>query len=127
MYLFEILSFSLTSNFLHSIGGNTGKVNTFTGVDLGDVTGGVFNVQTLLQSNNLMCFVFEVVKTLAPNMLSPLFTVLDIPLKMITDTLEAPLLNFTCPALADLTVGGNSFEEGIKNMFPGATRSGSVL
>lgn len=36
-----------------SIGGNTGTVNSFTGVDLGDTTGGVYNAQTLFEGNNL--------------------------------------------------------------------------
>ena len=35
------------------IGGNTGKVNTFTGVDVTDLSGGVFNGATLLEGNNL--------------------------------------------------------------------------
>jgi hypothetical protein len=41
---------------LESIGGNTGTVDTFTGVDVADLTGGVFNVATLLDGNNLFCF-----------------------------------------------------------------------
>ena len=38
------------------IGGNTGKPNTFTGVNIADLTGGVFNAETLLEGNNLMCY-----------------------------------------------------------------------
>lgn len=41
---------------LDSIGGNTGTVDSFTGVDFADVTGGVFNSETLLKDNNLFCF-----------------------------------------------------------------------
>jgi hypothetical protein len=41
------------------VGGNTGKVNTFTGVDINNLTGGVYNTQTLLQGNNLMCFAYQ--------------------------------------------------------------------
>jgi hypothetical protein len=41
---------------LDSIGGNTGTVDSFTGVDLADLTGGVFNAETLLKDNNLFCF-----------------------------------------------------------------------
>jgi hypothetical protein len=43
------------------IGGNTGKPNTFTGVNIADLTGGVFNAETLLEGNNLMCFAFQAV------------------------------------------------------------------
>lgn len=41
---------------LDSVGGNTGEVDTFTGVDLSNLTGGVFNAATLLEGNNLFCF-----------------------------------------------------------------------
>jgi hypothetical protein len=41
---------------LDSVGGNTGTVDTFTGVDIADLTGGVLNAATLLESNNLFCF-----------------------------------------------------------------------
>jgi hypothetical protein len=112
---------------LGSIGGNTGTVNSFTGVDLSDLTGGLLNAATLLEGNNLLCLVFEVVKTAAPNSLSTIFSVLEVPLKLITDTIGLALLNLACPAFKDLTVGGQSFEEGIKSMFPGARSSGSVL
>ena len=105
-----------------SIGGNTGTVNSFAGLDLGDLTGGVFNLATLLENNNLLCFAFEVVKLLAPNSLSGLFSVLDVPLKMITDTLGSALHNFTCPALTDLTIGGQSFQDGIQVKYPGAAK-----
>ncbi|KXT10410.1 hypothetical protein AC579_7840 [Pseudocercospora musae] len=44
-----------------SVGGNVGKVNSFTGVDLADPAGGVLNGLDLLKSNNLLCFVLEVV------------------------------------------------------------------
>ena len=40
-------------------GGNTGKVNTFTGINTADLTGGVFNGATLLQGNNLACFFLQ--------------------------------------------------------------------
>jgi len=40
------------------VGGNTGKTNTFTGVDLQDLTGGVYNLQTLGQDGSAACFAF---------------------------------------------------------------------
>ncbi|KAJ4364575.1 hypothetical protein N0V83_009171 [Neocucurbitaria cava] len=42
------------------IGGNTGTTNSFTGVDISNLTGGVFNSQTLLESNNFGCFLYQV-------------------------------------------------------------------
>lgn len=41
---------------LLSIGGNTNGVDTFVGLDVGDVTGGVINGQNLLQGDNFACF-----------------------------------------------------------------------
>jgi hypothetical protein len=104
-----------------------GKVNTYAGVDLSNLTGGVLNLEKLLEGNNLLCFVFEVVKTVTPNSLSTLFAVIEKPLSLITGTLGAAALNLACPAFKDLTVGGNSFEDGIQKKFPGAKLSGSVL
>jgi hypothetical protein len=74
-----------------------------------------------------VCFVFEVVKTLAPNSLSSLFSVLEVPLQLITSTIGSVLLNMSCPALTDLTVGGQNFVEGIQNLFPGAAKSNTVF
>jgi hypothetical protein len=39
-----------------NIGGNTGTVDSFVGVNVDDLTGGVLNAQTLLEGNNLFCF-----------------------------------------------------------------------
>jgi hypothetical protein len=111
----------------HSIGGNTGTPNSFTGIDITNLTGGVFNAATLLESNNLMCFVMEVVKTLAPNSLSTLFSILEVPLQLITGNVRAAILNLSCPSFKDLTIGGQGFEEGIQNMFPGAAKSGGAM
>ncbi|KAF4451296.1 hypothetical protein F53441_5717 [Fusarium austroafricanum] len=112
---------------LASIGGNLGSVNTFAGVDPGDITGGVLNLTNLLKNNNLLCFVFEIVKTVSPNSLSTLFSIIATPLRLITDALGLVLVDLTCPAFKDLTVGGKSFETGIKDKFPGAKKSSSVL
>lgn len=42
---------------LSSLGGNTNGVNTFTGLDMGNLTGGVINGQNLLDGDNFICFV----------------------------------------------------------------------
>ncbi|OLN88356.1 Aromatic peroxygenase 1 [Colletotrichum chlorophyti] len=112
---------------LGSIGGNMGKVNNYAGVDLSDLTGGVLSTTSILEGNNLMCFVFEVVKTAAPNSLSTVFSIIAKPLNMLTDALGAAILNLACPAFKDLTVGGKNFEDGIKAEYPGARLSESVL
>lgn len=52
-----------------SIGGNTGTTNSFTGVDIADLTGGVFNAGSLLQGNNLACYVYQLSAQAKPDIL----------------------------------------------------------
>lgn len=104
-----------------------GEVNSYAGVDVSNITGGVLNLTKLLEGNNLLCFVFEIVKTVAPNSLSTLFSIIATPLELITDALGSAVLNLACPAFKDLTVGGQSFEDGIKDKFPGASLGSSVI
>ena len=111
-----------------SIGGNTGEVNSFVGVDIADVTGGVLNTAKLLEGNHLICFVMEVVKTITPNSLSSLFRIIDVPLKLLTNTVGSALVDITgCPSFSDLTMGGADLQSGLKSQFPGARSSGAAL
>ncbi|KAG9494907.1 hypothetical protein J7337_013136 [Fusarium musae] len=114
-------------NLITNIGGNMGEVNSYAGVDVSNITGGVLNLTKLLEGNNLLCFVFEIVKTVAPNSLSTLFSIIATPLELITDALGSAVLNLACPAFKDLTVGGTDFEDGIKKKFPGASLGSSVI
>ncbi|KAF2849730.1 Cloroperoxidase [Plenodomus tracheiphilus IPT5] len=51
------------------VGGNTGTTNSFTGVDVSDLTGGVFNTGSLLQGNNLACYVYQLSAQAKPDIL----------------------------------------------------------
>jgi hypothetical protein len=106
----------------YSIGGNLGKINSFAGVDPADLTGGVFNLANLLEGNNLLCFVFEVLKFASPNALSGLYKTLAEPLEWVTNVVAEPLLNMTCPAFEDLQMGGKPIWEALKDDFPGAMK-----
>ncbi|KAK1978651.1 oxidase [Colletotrichum cereale] len=123
----DLVALILKHPELGSIGGNMGKVNSFAGVDLGDLTGGVLNLPKILEGNNLLCFVFEILKTVAPNSLSTIFTIVEKPLNMVTDAIGTALLSLSCPAFKDMEVGGQSLDEGLKAMYPGARMSGNVL
>ncbi|KAF5027001.1 hypothetical protein F66182_875 [Fusarium sp. NRRL 66182] len=112
---------------LGSIGGNMGEVNSYGGVNLSNLTGGVLDLTKILEKNNLMCFVFEVVKTVAPNYLSTVFEIIRAPLELITDTVGSALLDLACPAFDDLTFGAKGFEDGVMDKFPGAKLGSSVL
>ncbi|OCL08805.1 putative oxidase [Glonium stellatum] len=112
---------------LASIGGNTGTVNSFTGVDLGNFTNGLITVDTLLKNNNLLCFAFQIVKFASPNILSGFFSTIDVPLEMVTKALAVPLLSLDCPAWDDLNRGGEPIWEKLQELFPGAAKSGFAL
>lgn len=92
-----------------------------------DITGGVLNATSLLESNNLICFVLQILKTFAPNSLSGLLTVIDVPLKLVLDTINVPLLSLACPAWRDLKAGGEPLWDAIQETYSGAKKAGSSL
>lgn len=108
---------------LASIGGNTGSVNSFVGLDLLNPVSGLANVPKLLESNNLICFALEVVKVAAPTYTNNLITTLAAPLNLLLDALDVPLLSLACPQLGALTVGGEPLWESLQRQFPGANKS----
>lgn len=112
---------------LASVGGNTGSVNSFTGIDVDNMTGGVYNAKNLLQGNNLVCFAMEVVKTMSPNSLSGLYRTLSVPLSLLTNAIATPLLDLACPAFADMTLDGQPYWQALQNIYPGALKSGGAL
>lgn len=111
---------------LLSVGGNTGEVNSFAGIDLEDLTGGVFNAANLLEGNNLVCFALEVVKFAGPNSLSSALKTLSEPVEIL-GKIVAPLVDLSCPVFEDLTVGGTNFWDHAIETYPGANKSGSAL
>ncbi|KAK2764604.1 hypothetical protein FQN54_009299 [Arachnomyces sp. PD_36] len=121
----DLVGWALKYPELANIGGNTGTVNSFTGVYISEITGGVLNASTLLEDNNLLCFVFQILKGFSPNSLSGLYKTMALPLEMIIDALEAPLVDLSCPAFEDMQIGGKSFWEAAQELYPGAMKSGS--
>lgn len=91
------------------------------------MTGGVLNSISLLEDNNLLCFVFEVLKTFLPNSLSGLLATLEVPINLVTDVLATPITSLACPAWKDLTEGGEPLWDVIQQTFPGASKAGSSL
>jgi hypothetical protein len=85
-----------------SVGGNTGKTNTFTGVDLESLTGGVYNVQMLGQGNNAACFAFQFAQQAAPDLLKGLFSSLTPPLSQLNAALASVFSELSCPQLQSI-------------------------
>lgn len=102
-------------------------MNSFVGIDLGNLTGGVFNLDNLLEGNNLLCFVFQVVKFVSPDAISPLYSTLEVPLNLLDNALASPLLDLACPALKDLEMGGKPYWDAVQDIFPGARKSGGAF
>jgi hypothetical protein len=102
-------------------------VNSFTGLNMEDITDGVLNASTLLENNNLLCFVLQLVKTFSPNSLSPLLATIDVPLKLVMDIISAPILSLSCPAWKDLTEGGEPLWDAIQRKYSGARKAVSSL
>ncbi|ETS87214.1 hypothetical protein PFICI_01042 [Pestalotiopsis fici W106-1] len=123
----DLLKWSKKHPFLLDIGGNTGQVNTFTGLDLSNITGGLLNSATLLEGNNLICFSLEIAKTFGPNSLSTLYEALSVPAGILTDALATPLLDLSCPVYADLSNNGQDIIASILATYPGAKRANSAL
>ncbi|EME39685.1 hypothetical protein DOTSEDRAFT_91962 [Dothistroma septosporum NZE10] len=123
----NVVAFVLKYPFFANIGGNTGKVNSFTGVDLSNPVGGILNGTRLLESNNLLCFALEVVNFAAPDYLNNLVETLVVPLELIEKYVAAPLLNLSCPQLGEITQDGVPLWDALGAEFPGANRSGSAM
>lgn len=81
------------------IGGNTGTVNSFAGVDITNLTGGIYNLDTLTEGNNLFCFGMQAGVQFLPDLVSGLLTdtsatdLLGSALNNATDSLGCPTLN----------------------------------
>ena len=52
-----------------SVGGNTGSVNSFAGVDLADITGGVYHTSDLTDPKKLVCYLYELTLAVTPDFL----------------------------------------------------------
>ncbi|RDW75389.1 hypothetical protein BP6252_06531 [Coleophoma cylindrospora] len=108
---------------LFSIGGNTGGVNTFTGLRFNDITGGAFNATNLLEGNNALCFAFQFLKEGSPNVLSSLYATAGPVIEAITSLVSGVVLSLNCPAYKDLSVNGTDLFSYFKATYPGAALS----
>lgn len=103
------------------LGGNTGEVNSFVGVDFSDLTGGLYNAKNLLESNNLECFIYQALQISA---LSSLRAFLGKVAESVTPVVEK---------LLDLSFGGKltlgcpklQYDPSLFSGFPGYSMSNS--
>lgn len=103
-----------------AIGGNRGTVNSFAGIDVGDVSSGAFNESTVFTDpNQLSCFLFQNIQAEAPSFLSKVFSgVLLSQVLGLVNTKLVPSLQKAWPHCTGLPAGKtmDSYASG----FPGA-------
>ena len=100
------------------LGGNMNGVNSYAGVDLSDLTGGVFNMEGLFDVNNPMagCFMAQFVQALIPDAAGGLLGALSPVTKAVRSLISTNILPFAadlnCPTVA-------KFDQTLFNKFPG--------
>lgn len=102
---------------IYRVGGNTGTTNSFTGVDLTDLTGGVFNLGALAEGNNGVCFLLQASLAGLPDISNPLLGAVGSILGWVTQQLGPLRQKFSCPELSD-------FNNNLFDAFPGAKYRG---
>lgn len=106
------------------VGGNTGEVNSFSGVDLGDISGGLVNsVEDFSDPDRLGCFISQMIQADAPGVLGNVATgALLTQLTGLIDTMLKPALEpLTGGSCPNLPKGKSVSVYGTK--FPGAVKS----
>lgn len=97
------------------IGGNVNGVNTYEGVDLGNLTGGVYNTADLLNyqdSSGAACFYTQFIQAVIPDAAATLLG----ELSAITDLVN----NYITPLAGNLSCAEiNQYDQTLFNKFPG--------
>lgn len=94
------------------VGGNTGKVNSFTGVSVEDLTGGVLNAKNLFEGDNFACFAFVLAQQAIPDFLKGPLADLNNASAFLKPFLAPILDKLECPELGQ-------FDQSLFNDFPG--------
>lgn len=118
-YVLDVLAFGLLDPRLLSIGGNTGTTNSFTGLDITNLTSGVFNGATLAEGNNLECFTFQLMQAEAPGVVTGFYENVTAALQPLADNISGNLAGLGCPQLE--TVDADMYD-----IYPGYTKAKGV-
>ncbi|KAJ7239309.1 hypothetical protein C8J57DRAFT_1372823 [Mycena rebaudengoi] len=102
-----------------SLGGNLGKPNTFFPLDLGAFTHGAYSLDDLLHPDgmNLICFVYQLVQILLPDLLGNVNDLLATVLTEVGELTNGILGTFVCPRPM------GSVDMTMLNKFPGWVKS----
>jgi hypothetical protein len=108
----EAVSTEVANPELIRLGANTGQPNSFTGVDVDDLTGNVLNAQTLLEGNNIMCLAFQAANEAAPDILRGLLGNVLVAVQKLGTVLNPIIAELGCPELA-------KYDSALFKVFPG--------
>ena len=86
-----------------SVSSNTGETNTFTYVDVENLTGGAFNASNLLQGNNAICFGLETSPQEAPDILSGLYSDVSSAMDLLGPTINTATNGLACLKLNQIS------------------------
>lgn len=117
-FLADVLDFGEKYPPLLDVGGNTGKVDSFTVLDLGSVTKGVYSATDLANGNNLECYALPNSQAALPDILLGAATTqgtLNQALSPLRTTVSQRLADLACPQLG--AIDDNQF-----NVYPGYDR-----
>lgn len=110
-FLGDVVNFAALHPKFLDIGGNLdGKTNNFAGVNLQNLTGGLFNSADLLKGNNLGCFAFQAAAQVKADAV-----LLDL-LNQLQDAVGDIVTQLGCPQL-------QAIDEAELEMFPGYTKA----
>lgn len=65
-FALDLLQMAKTVPEALAVGGNTGTVDSFAGVDLGDITGGAYHTLDLFNPQKFVCFFYELTLVVVP-------------------------------------------------------------
>lgn len=120
-YTIPYLSLDSTAMLLQypefgSVGGNTGKVNSFFGLDPGNLTSDVYSASSLTEGNNLLCYGMELAIQETPDIISGLFNDVSAAQDQIGAAFNNATNSLGCPTL-------NNIDKDQFGQFPGYTAS----
>ena len=94
------------------LGGNTGKPNSYTGVDVENLTRGAFNAETLFQGNNFQCFAFQLLQNGLPDFLKGPLGKLNKAIDKVSTAFDPVFGAANCPTLG-------KYDQSLFNSYPG--------
>lgn len=119
----DALSMALQYPQFLSLGGNTGKTNTFVGVDPQNLTGGVYTSSNLLQGNNAIRYGLELSLMESPDILSGLYSDDNAAVDALGAAIDEATGALGCPQLNAINQGQFASEF---SQYPGYTKLSST-